>query len=591
MSMAALCACKPAEEPPPKPQRYAVRYLADDGGTVQGKTYQYLYSEEGTEEVVAVADKGYKFLCWSDGYMEPVRQGDHITHDVEYTDYFRETVSTVSLDYAFGQVEGEKKESFRVTVNNCDDYVFPVPTREHYTFDGWYFGDKRITDEKGRCVVGHGLLDVDANGLQARWTPLETFTYTILVVYVTDIEADLPRRNNTATLHVDYKMSDLEREFCKKTTEQLERFGSFLTDGLVNFEVTEYFTTETVVKENFEIAYSSELNGITLMADGIPEVADMIDDYDFNVTVSSLNEHLLCTELDYNIFRDYNGIADRWCASVCLDIFMDGFRFTYPRLTLSDLLEDLDNEEWYGYMVTFYHELAHCIWFRFASIYELHEAIYPVYSYDSVKKLKAYYNCEHIKDGEKLGIPYEVWSRNIVTATYRVDRGDYSNYPGYISVPDGIYASSAYESDRLSETHRVPYGRFVPKATAVPYSCFRFVRWSDGVTTAERDDKDLTADLDVTAYFEPIEYTVKVVATPGGRVSCADMDDGTVKLSMQNSNTDACLFSAVADDGYRFVGWSTGKTNDRYVFILQNENKLFDENDFLELTAVFEPIE
>lgn len=506
MSVLLLCSCKPAEDPPP-PQRHAVWYLADEGGTVQGKTYQYVYSDVGTEEVIAVADKGYKFLCWSDGYMEPVRQGDHITYDVEYTAYFRETVSTVTLDYAFGQVEGEKKDSFRVTVNNCDDYVFPVPTREHYTFDGWYFGDKQITDEKGRCIVGDGLLDVDKNGLHAEWTPLETFTYTILVVYVTDIEADLPRRDNTATLHVDYKMSDLEREFCKKTTEQIERLGSLLTDGLVNFEVTEYFTTETVVKENFDIGKSGDEIWITLFADGIPEVADMIGDYDFNVVVSSLNQHLLATELDYNIFRGYSGIAGKENASICLDVFFYGLRFTYPKVTVSDLLEDLDNEQWFDYINTFFHELAHCVELSYVPLYELHHAIAPSYSImDSWKKLKAYYSNEAVKDGEKIGgIPYELWAGNVFDIEYAIDdastgMGTFSTYGG----PYGTWYPYNGASRWVNPKFRVPYGMFVPTVTAEPKEGYRFVRWSDGVTTAARNDIDIRADLYVTAIFEPI---------------------------------------------------------------------------------------
>ena len=45
---------------------------------------------------------------------------------------------------------------------------------------------------------------------------------------------------------------------------------------------------------------------------------------------------------------------------------------------------------------------------------------------------------------------------------------------------------------------------FVPTVTAEPKEGYRFVRWSDGVTTAARNDIDIRADLYVTAIFEPI---------------------------------------------------------------------------------------
>jgi hypothetical protein len=43
------------------------------------------------------------------------------------------------------------------------------------------------------------------------------------------------------------------------------------------------------------------------------------------------------------------------------------------------------------------------------------------------------------------------------------------------------------------------------RVTAVPSTGYRFVQWSDGVITASRTDRYVTADLNVTAVFAPSE--------------------------------------------------------------------------------------
>jgi hypothetical protein len=43
------------------------------------------------------------------------------------------------------------------------------------------------------------------------------------------------------------------------------------------------------------------------------------------------------------------------------------------------------------------------------------------------------------------------------------------------------------------------------QVTAVPNTGYHFVQWSDGVKTASRTDTNVTADINVTAVFEPSE--------------------------------------------------------------------------------------
>ena len=51
-------------------------------------------------------------------------------------------------------------------------------------------------------------------------------------------------------------------------------------------------------------------------------------------------------------------------------------------------------------------------------------------------------------------------------------------------------------------TQTVQHGQSGTEVEAVPSEGYRFVRWSDGVTTAKRTDTNVQANLNVTAEFE-----------------------------------------------------------------------------------------
>jgi len=55
--------------------------------------------------------------------------------------------------------------------------------------------------------------------------------------------------------------------------------------------------------------------------------------------------------------------------------------------------------------------------------------------------------------------------------------------------------------------------------TAVPSGGYKFVSWSDGVTTAARTDTNVTANISVTASFTINSVTLTYSANAHGRVS------------------------------------------------------------------------
>lgn len=87
--------------------------------------------------------------------------------------------------------------------------------------------------------------------------------------------------------------------------------------------------------------------------------------------------------------------------------------------------------------------------------------------------------------------------------------------------------------------------------TAVANTGYRFIGWSDGVTSASRRDTNVIANLTVTAKFEMIAHTVTYIAGENGRII------GNLNQTVAEG-TSGTTVSASPDEGYVFVGWSDG---------------------------------
>jgi hypothetical protein len=107
----------------------------------------------------------------------------------------------------------------------------------------------------------------------------------------------------------------------------------------------------------------------------------------------------------------------------------------------------------------------------------------------------------------------------------------------------GSIAGSAVQS--------VEHGSDGEAVTAVPAAGHYFTEWNDGVTTPQRQELSVSADLDVTALFEPNLYELQYAAGEGGwllgplQQTVAHGQDGTVVIASPKT-------------GYSFSHWSDG---------------------------------
>lgn len=479
---------------------YTLKYNAAKGGYIDGKAEQSVEYGSSGSKVTAVADKGYEFKNWSDGVQTAERTDKKITANKTLTAYFTEYTREFTLDYKFGTVaeSEEKPEEVALTYANYKAIKYPVPTREHFTFNGWYIGENVLTDDDGNVTANEEIIKAEENEIYAKWSANETFTYKILLVYVTRIDAVLPTRDKTSTIHVDYTMSDLERQYCICNTKYLKKYLDKMTDGLVNFQIDEYYTTETIVSKDFTQSTGNNELSNSLFPDRIPEVEDMLTSYDSALTFFSMND------FDYKL-HDASGSALSKYAEVNFDSLIK--KFYYNKLTLAEAIDAINsiesNEEIADVCFSaIIHELAHTIEAR-VNLYSLHltHKEYYVPPYDNEMYIyKMYYLQEAEIDGKKVGIPYAFWKGDIAKVNY-LDPYDSKGFVGGF-----IYCTRPYSTSipigSFNIHYDVLYGDTIT-VKAVPKNGYRFVGWSDGVTTPERTDL-ITGDFEVTAIFEKL---------------------------------------------------------------------------------------
>lgn len=80
----------------------AVSYMVEEGGEIEGITDQLLLPGESTTPVVAVAEDGWVFVGWDDGYAEPERFEENVTEEMVLIALFEEI--------ADGEGDGEGSE-------------------------------------------------------------------------------------------------------------------------------------------------------------------------------------------------------------------------------------------------------------------------------------------------------------------------------------------------------------------------------------------------------------------------------------------------------------------------------------------------
>ena len=100
----------------------------------------------------------------------------------------------------------------------------------------------------------------------------------------------------------------------------------------------------------------------------------------------------------------------------------------------------------------------------------------------------------------------------------------------------------------------VNHGSDGMEVTAVPVDGYHFVEWNDGRTDNPRTDTAVTGPLTVTANFAINTYPLTYLAGPNGSIA------GPAE-QMVNHGSDGAEVTALAAEGYHFVDWSDGRSD------------------------------
>lgn len=381
--------------------KYTLSYLTDGNGTIEGQATQQIYKGDDAAQVKAIANENYEFVKWSDGVTTAERQDLCITESKTVTAEFKCICATFKLDYKLGEADTDVTE-FTFTDADFKAVKFPVPVRELFTFNGWFIGDKQVTDENGTMLIGKEILQSAEREICAKWTANETYTYKILIVYVTEVDALIPVISGNKEIQVNYNMSDIERQICHAITMQMKTYLDNMLDGLVNFEVDEYFTENTITIENISSGHiGSGKYTHYIMPDKIPEVSNYLEEYQTVLASFSFNDY------DYKL-HDSSGLAHAKYGAIHFDtLFSD---FVVNDEPISNLL-DFSHWGWDRVIDTYIHEMAHTIE-MLIDAYEYHTVLsyYQKLHYSTIEATKFYFNNSAFVNGEKAGIPIEFWS-------------------------------------------------------------------------------------------------------------------------------------------------------------------------------------
>ena len=396
----------------------SITYIAGEHGSIQGETYQSLKYKDNATSVTALPDVGYKFVKWSDGVETATRQDIGVTESKSLTAIFELITNTYLYNYKFA-TENCDNESVTLTYGQLDNVQLATPMREHCVFGGWYadrYLTVQIADSNGKIIIDDELFYSDCTEFYAKWINDNENEYKILIVYVTELNAELMTLHGYGKKQVNYKMTETEKKISQMITEKV-RFE--LNDlAVTNFRVDEYFTTIPLTTDNVEeelvyrIAQKRHVYEHHIWAYDIPEVSMFLNDYDSVLVSFSMEDY------SDNMCINDGGLATAKYASIHLDHCLEQLLLYHE--SFENLLDPL-HYYWDHILDTFLHEFVHTvesqIELQIEDFGSFHEAV-GAYLWDNTDRLiahKLYLLNRALVNGKITGIPYEFWQGKMTT--------------------------------------------------------------------------------------------------------------------------------------------------------------------------------
>ena len=140
----------------------AVTYMVDEGGYIEGETDQLVEPGGSTTPVIAVADDGWVFAGWDDGYSELERSETNVTQDLYFVAIFEEIGE--SEGGAEGDGEGGNNGSQKAEGDQAEDLPAEGGANADSDQNGAQGSEGDGSGSKGDSDGGQGSSDEQGEG-------------------------------------------------------------------------------------------------------------------------------------------------------------------------------------------------------------------------------------------------------------------------------------------------------------------------------------------------------------------------------------------------------------------------------------------
>lgn len=475
---------------------YTLTYSAGDGGYISGRSAQTVREGDDGSQVAAVADDGYVFERWSDGFDVSVRTDRAVNANMHFKAYFR-PLGKFSARYVSaggGVIEGETEQ----TVEEGGDCS----------------AVKAVADDGYRFVIwSDGVLTAERTDYGVK----ENFAVT---AYFAGLETHMVTYFAGSGGYIDGSAAQLVTDGGDAETVTAVPFEGFRfvkwSDGVLSAERSEKNVT------------------------GDKSVTAMFAAEAYNVRYIALNGGRISGNANQTVGHGEN-------ASAVLAVPYDGYEFVRWDDGVTTPFRCDAN------IKTGFTRMAH---FALKTYQLCYDALCGGYIAGQSAQTVA-----HGEDGAAVtavanpGFEFIGWSDGVTEET-RTDlgvTGDLSVTARFKATDRFILLYGATEGGFVSgDTIQTVYkGGNGNAVEAVASEGYRFVKWSDGMTSAVRTDAGVVGNVFVTAVFEKTTYELLYQAEQGGYI------DGNARQEVQFGEYGS-LVTAVANEGYEFVGWSDG---------------------------------
>ena len=467
---------------------YTLSYTAGTGGTLTGDVLQVVsYGGSGTA-VTAVANPGYHFVNWSDGYLNATRTDTNVTADISVTANFEENATVTYTITASAGENGSIAPSGAVTVNEGASQTFNITPAEGYHIadimvDGTSVGivstytfNNVIADHtiaasfaidtytiSATASVGGSI--TPSGAVVVNWGVNQTFTITPVAGYhIADVVVDglSVGAVSTYTFYTVTANHVIAASFAIDTytiTASAGDNGSITPSGVV--------TVNSGESESFAISPATGYHIADVLVDGVSVGA--VSTYIFNDVTAN---HTITASFAINTYTitasaDENGSITPSGAVVVNS----------------------------GASQTF--------------------AITPV---------AGYHVADVLVDGSSMGgiTSYtfnDVTTNHTIAASFAINTYTLT----YTAGTGGTLSGAAVQN--------VDHGGNGTAVTAVANPGYHFVDWSDGVTTATRTDTNIMADISVTAHFAETSTSRSIPLVVGWNLVSFDLHLANSEIS------------------------------------------------------------